>query len=418
MQMRVISALLCLSGLPAVLGHTWIEQLRNIDAQGNYVGEYGYPRGMFSKTDPGYNGFSMNWQVPSVKEKSFPFISAESPLCHDSQRKQEQSSEKYPRLKATPGGFIAMRYMENGHITKTDVRLAKPEKGGTIFVYGTTQPKDDEKLADVLQWTKDGQGGDKRGIIVGMNNFDDGRCYEINERSESVERKAQFPNYAAGQEADGPGNMPLFCETDVALPKDVETGKPYTLYWVWQWNSMPGIDPGLPNGQDEYYTTCIDVDVVDVISQAAEAKFALGQQDAMSAAVSDWRSRTAIITDAMGFEMGPVFNSTPTATGSAPPATQPAMAPPQTTLVTIPGAPFQNTTSTTGREIPTLTQRPGGDQSGAPTDGVVRVTVTQRITVTAPVVTPTAASPQQKRAGHVALHGAKFRGKFFTDRDV
>ncbi|KAF2274337.1 uncharacterized protein EI97DRAFT_345050, partial [Westerdykella ornata] len=378
------TALLLAGALPGVLGHTWIEQLRNIDAQGNYVGEFGYPRGMYSKTDPGYDGDKMNHQVPSVKEKSFPFISADSPLCHPAQRKPEQSSDKYPRLKTAPGQFIAMRYMENGHITKPETRLGKPDQSGPVYIYGTTQPKEDEKLANVLQWTADGQGGDKRGVLLTVNNYDDGRCYEINDKPISKERQAKFPNYAAGQVSDGPGNYPLFCESNVAIPKDAAVGKPYTLYWVWQWNTVPGVDPGLPKGQDEYYTTCMDVDVVDVIQQGAKAQLGLVQQDAMSVAPDGFRSRTAVITDAMSFEMGPVFNTTRTATGSVPSVTMT-----QTTLVTSSGAPFQN--STASLQIPTLTKRPGDVPTATPTDGddVVRITVTQRVTVTAPAVTAT-----------------------------
>lgn len=398
MRATATALLLALGAAPA-LGHTWIEQLRNVNAQGDYVGEYGYPRGMFGKTDPGYDGFKMNWQVPQTSEKSFPFISSNSSACHTSQRKQQQSQEKYPRLQATPGGFLALRYMENGHITKSDIRVGKPEKGGTVFVYGTTQPKEDEKLADILQWTQDGQGGDKRGKIIGMNNYDDGRCYEVSDAAVSQERQKEFPNYAMGQAQGGPGGMPLFCETNVALPKDAESGKPYTLYWVWQWNTIPKKDPGLPDGQDEYYTTCIDVDVVDAIKQDAKAEFALGQQDAMSVAVKDFAHRTAIITDAVSFEMGPVFSSKPTGTGGAPPA--------QSTLVTQP--------------IPTLTKRPGDRPTGAPDapskapdgDNIVRITVTERVTVTAPVAGPTGAA---RRAEHLARHNVRnLRGRWFSE---
>ncbi|KAF2662039.1 hypothetical protein K491DRAFT_764656 [Lophiostoma macrostomum CBS 122681] len=407
--------------LPGVLGHTWIEQLRSIDDQGQYVGEYGYPRGMFAKTDPGYDGTKMNWQLPGVKETSFPFISANSTLCHPSQQKQQQSQEKYPRLQAKPGSFIAMRYMENGHITKSAVRIGKPEKGGTVYVYGTTQPKEDEKLANILQWTQDGQGGDKRGKIVAMNNFDDGRCYEVSSQPDSVERQKATPNFAMGQaDSGGPGNYPLFCETNVAIPKEAATGSPYTLYWVWQWATEPKKDPGLPNGQDEYYTTCVDIDVVDQVTGKAEAQFALGQQDAMSKAVSDYQSRTAILTNAMSFEMGPVFSGSQTQSGSAPPSQQTSGAPQPSSNVAQPtsialssSAPYTNATSSSGGslrpDIPTLTRRPDDGnpaQTDAPQGGdQVTVTVTTMITKTAAAITQTIAA----RAEHVARHGSKFR---------
>jgi hypothetical protein len=136
---------------PFASGHTWIEQLRNVNDKGQYVGEYGYPRGMVSKTDAGFDGFAMNFEIPAYQGRLF--INESTALCHPKQTKQVQSSDKYPRLQAVPGGFIAMRYMENGHITKPENQKGKPAKAGTIFVYGTTEPKQDEKLVNVLHRT-------------------------------------------------------------------------------------------------------------------------------------------------------------------------------------------------------------------------------------------------------------------------
>lgn len=361
--------LAALAAAPVALGHTWIEQLRNVNEQGDYVGQYGYPRGMVSKTDPGFNGFSMNIELPAYVGALF--INDTTPLCHPSQRKQQQSQAKYPRLQATPGGFVAMRYAENGHVTKPNNQKGKPEKGGTVFVYGTTEPKEDEKLVNVLQWTQDGKGGNGKGVLLAMNNFDDGRCYEVNETPESKDRRKSDPNFALGQAGDGPGNYPLMCETNAQLPKDVTKGKPYTLYWVWQWNTAPGIDPGLPKGKDEYYTTCIDVDVASAdvaMAQDASNKFDLGpQQDAMSVAVGDFASRTAIMTNALEGEVGPYFSAKPTPSPDAP-GSVPSQKP--------------NSSGSPGQPgIPTLTRRPGGKPTAAPSGGQV-VTVTDTVFVT------------------------------------
>lgn len=380
--------------LQDVSGHTWIEQLRSINDQGKFVGEYGYPRGMKAKTDPGYTGDSMNWQLP---QNSFgtPFINSTMPLCHPDQRQAKQSQDNYPRLKAVPGKFIAMRYMENGHVSLPNNQIGKPEKGGTIFVYGTTSPKEDEKLFDVLQWSADGQGGDKRGVLLSTSNFDDGRCYEKNDSPVSQARQKEFPNFAIGQVSDGPGNYPLFCETDTALPNNTQVGKAYTLYWVWQWNTAPGKDPQLPNGKDEYYTTCIDVDVVDTFAQGVESKFALSQQDAMSIAVSDFSARTALYTDPIKGEIGPVFGGNKTAGGPSATGSVPAQ--------TTGGA------SPTG--IPKLTRRPGHQKpsgnpgAGAGNGNAVTVTDTVYITVTASA-TGTRATP---RGEYVARHRLNFK---------
>lgn len=409
--------LAALAVAPAAMGHTWIEQLRNVNDKGEYVGEYGYPRGMISKTDPGFNGFSMNFEIPAYQGRVF--IDNSTVLCHENQRQQVQAADKYPRLQAVPGGFIAMRYMENGHITKPSNQLGKPEKGGTVFVYGTTEPRADEKIANVLRWTQDGQGGDQRGILLAMNDFDDGRCYEKNETPVSLERQLSDPNFAMGQVSDGPGNYPLFCETNVQVPDDAQVGKPYTFYWVWQWNTAPGEDPGLPTGKDEYYTTCMDVDVTSAdIAMAAEAKpqFDLGsQQDAMSVAVSDFASRTALMTDALQGEVGPIFTGKPSGTGGVHTPANPTASVSMRPTHIAPSPTIPAVTS-----IPAVTQRPGAAPSSVSlpaNDGAVTVTDFITVTVTAPRAgkTHTSSVVAPRRGGsHAVLHknGARFRGVF------
>ncbi|KAF2644435.1 hypothetical protein P280DRAFT_390462 [Massarina eburnea CBS 473.64] len=419
---------------PFATGHSWVEQLRNLNDKGEYIGEYGYARGMVSKTDPGFSGFSMNYLLPAIGEKSLPFIGDETLLCAPTQREAKQSSDKYPRLQAAPGKFIAMRYTENGHTTLVDspTNLPKPKSGGTIFVYGTTDPKPDEKLVNVMKWTEDGQGGDKRGFIVGMNDFDDGRCYEMPQIENAnnpnfLDRHKKYPDYAMGQvpaTADTPGQVGLFCETDVKIPKDAQTGKPLTLYWVWQWNTMPGKDAQTPNGKSEYYTTCIDVDIVDAVKQDTNAKYALGQQDAWSKAPDGFASRTALYTDAIKAEPGPYFSksgsgsssggSAPAASTTAPAASssKPAALPTTLAIVTSPAGSKPSNPASNADGIPMISSRPGRPQhtnatlpnSGDSSNNVVTVTDTVLVTVTAPAVTAT------PRARRDLRPGAKFRG--------
>ncbi|CBX91459.1 hypothetical protein IAQ61_010805 [Plenodomus lingam] len=439
----VKATLAALAVAPLVLGHTWIEQMRNVNDKGEYVGQYGYSRGMVSKTDPEFTGTSMNWELPAGQGKLF--IDETTPLCHTAQRKQVQSSEKYPRLQATPGGYIAMRYQENGHVTKPGNQKGKPEKGGTVFVYGTAEPDENETLLNVLQWTQDGQGGNKKGALITMNDFDDGRCYETDPTNAIwQERSKAIPNFAMGQVVEGaPGNYPLACETNVQLPQTAALDKPYTFYWVWQWNTAPGIDPGLPKGKDEYYTTCIDVDVTSPdVALAAEAsqKYAVGQQDAMSKAVSDYNKRTALMTDVVKGEVGPIFSGSPSGSPSGTPAptgapspvspsvpantpaptggasSPPPLAPSPPVVPSISsGAPFLNSTQPAPTKIPTLSQRPGPAPTSLPPSGsfvtitdIVMVTVTE---TSGPAVTPRAIdSSATYSARHP--HGAKFRGRF------
>jgi hypothetical protein len=421
------AVLAALATFPIAHSHSWGEQLRNIDAKGNYVGAYGYPRGMVDrgKTSPDGKDTdnAMTWRMPESNTEGKIFIDAEQLLCAPMQRQQKQSSDKFPRLKTVPGGFIAIRYQENGHVTLPQNNPEKPKKGGTVYVYGTKDPKTDEKLFDVLQWTQDGQGGDKRGVLLAMNDYDDGRCYLNNETPIAMARKAADPAYMTNTPEKGPANSVMYCETDVKLPETVELGKAYTLYWVWQWTSLPGKTPGLKKGKDEYYSTCMDVDVAspNVAMQALDyadmSEYAMGQQDAVSTAVSDWSARTALYNELpLNREMGPVTSllsgggsggDAPSATGTAPPSI-PTDAPS-----------FSNGTSTaiptsSALEIPTLSAPPGF----APTpslpgnDGVIIVTTTVRVTVTAPTATSSVAAAVTPRAVP-SIHyknGAKFRG--------
>ncbi|OCL02400.1 hypothetical protein AOQ84DRAFT_250703, partial [Glonium stellatum] len=282
--------------------HSWIEQLANIDSNGKYFGEYGYPRAFADKGIPGFNQQSDVYLLPPLIKQP-PVIDDTDFLCHPSQRNQTQSAN-FPRLQVASGGMFAMKYAENGHITQPNQLPGKPKAAGTTFVFGTTQPKDDEKIVDVMQWTKDGSGGDKRGVLLTAENFDDGRCYQISGFPISVQRQKEFADPIQGQTGSEHEQL---CETDVQLPSDAATGKPYTLYWVWQWPTEPNT-PGVPNGKDEYYITCMDVDVVNSVKSVTPS-ITLAQQDPQTAAVTDYKSRTAITTNPISGEIGTVFAS-------------------------------------------------------------------------------------------------------------
>ncbi|KAF2022444.1 hypothetical protein EK21DRAFT_95705, partial [Setomelanomma holmii] len=179
----------------------------------------------------------------------------------------------------------------------------------------------DEKLFDVLAWTRDGSGGNKRGILLTAQNFDDGRCYQLgNNAAAANTRQEQFPNPIIGQ----PGSAhELPCETDVLMPNDLNVNNPYTLYWIWQWASAPSESQGgAPHGKDEYYTSCVDVDIVsEVLSKQSDNR--LQQQDSQSRAVDDFKSREAVTVDPLAIYSNPAFgtsliaSSTPTVLSGA-----------------------------------------------------------------------------------------------------
>ncbi|EON68471.1 hypothetical protein W97_07681 [Coniosporium apollinis CBS 100218] len=276
------------------VGHTWLEQLVAIDDRGNYVGDYGYPRGYHARTEPKFDG-PLNQHLLPLASSGRIAIDETDLLCHPSQRERQQISNEYPRLQVAPGSYVAMKYTENGHVTLHTIGHPfppDPKAGGTVFVYGTLEPKGDEKIMDVLKWTADGSGGDKRGKLLAIQNYDDGRCYQLNGSPVAAERSKTQANPLPGQ----PGSTSeQWCETDVQMPDDLESGQTYTLYWVWDWRAIPGLDPGRPNGKEEYYITCSDVDVVNEPPRG-KANNALVQQDPQTAAVKNYKSRTAEVS--------------------------------------------------------------------------------------------------------------------------
>jgi len=283
--------------LPPVLAHSWIEEYQVIDANGSYIGDRGYSRGYVARTNVtgGYDGFSMDYLVPQTGVR----INTSDSLCHPAQRTSNYSNPLYPKLQVAPGNYVAMKYLENGHVTLPWNQAGKPKAAGTVFVYGTTQPASDEKMADVLAWTNDGKGGNGKGWLMTAQNFDDGRCHQINCGNISLERQSLFPTHVAGQPTS---SVEQWCETNLKIP-DTQASGSLTTYWVWQWSTAPNADCGAPEGKDEYYTTCADFDIISNGSGNADVKIAaepdthtLAQENPQSTAVSDFQSRTAYTT--------------------------------------------------------------------------------------------------------------------------
>ncbi|KIW79853.1 hypothetical protein Z517_06468 [Fonsecaea pedrosoi CBS 271.37] len=280
--------------LSQVLAHSWNEQLTVIE-NGFFTGNNGYPRGYVSRSDPGFNDNMMTYLLPPL-DSGRTRVDDSDLVCSPTQESANQT-DGYPRLSASPGAYVAMKYLENGHVTLPQIQPGKPQGGGTVFVFGTSQPTNNDLLMGVLQWTTDGTGGDGRGKLLTAQNFDDGRCYQINSGSISETRQEEHPN----RTPDQPGSVnEQWCETDVLIPPDLPINSPYTIYWVWQWPTAPGT-PGLPDGKDEYYTTCSDLDIVAGPIRGA-ASNPLPQQDPQTAAVSEFQSRTA-------FNINPLISS-------------------------------------------------------------------------------------------------------------
>lgn len=261
--------------------HSWVEQLTVIAHNGTFTGATGYPRGNVLRSSPDYNDGTMTYLIPPASRADVTQILPSDKLCKDTQQKPSQHKGS-PRLQAHAGDAVALRYQENGHVSLPDTQTGKPKNRGTVYVYGTTAPKVGEKLLDVhKKWNEQGTGGDGRGVLLTKQNFDDGRCYQINGGSISGTRQQQFPHQAS--EVMG---ADLWCQTDIRLPSTAPSGKPYTLYWVWDWPTAPDADPTYPRGKTEIYTTCMDVEVINAQPARIASQFSYASdQDLNYAAV-------------------------------------------------------------------------------------------------------------------------------------
>lgn len=275
-----------------------------INANGSYTGDRGYSRGFVGRTDPGFDGFSNMWLLPESGAvnpdlTSRVRVNGSDLLCHPSQRTSNYTNPAYPKLQATAGSYIAMKYLENGHVTLPWTLTGKPANGGTVLIFGTNQPNDQEKITDVMQWTADGSGGDKRGFLMGQMDYDDGQCHQLNTCWVSAERQILFPNDIPGQ---GDTQAERFCESDIKIPENVATGT-LSVYWVWDWGTTAGESCDFANGKDEYYTNCADIEIVAAVGDSAGSNAKLGGTsptstviplDPNTQAVKNFASRTAV----------------------------------------------------------------------------------------------------------------------------
>ncbi|KAI9789454.1 MAG: hypothetical protein M1833_002412, partial [Piccolia ochrophora] len=257
--------------------HSWVEQLTVIAPNGTFVGAPGYPRGNILRSDPGFNDPAMvNLLPPNGRANG---IGPTDKLCKSTQAAPNQGNGS-PALQAAPGSFVALRYQENGHVTIPESSPGKEENRGWVYIYGTSEPKSDELFNDVhKKWTEDGSGGDKRGRLLAKQPYDDGQCYQVNGKPISTDRVAKYSHAA-----DKDMGMDLWCQNNIALPKDVTTGKPYTLYWVWDWPTLGTGDSGV-GGKDEIYTTCMDVDITESKQVNSASAEGYAQQDLSRSAV-------------------------------------------------------------------------------------------------------------------------------------
>ncbi|KZF24422.1 hypothetical protein L228DRAFT_245352 [Xylona heveae TC161] len=260
--------------------HSWVDQLRVISSNGSFTGDPGYMRGYGPRNGDGpfVNLLPPDGRSPVNGEWLLP----DDLMCKSTQQPYDQT-DGYPRLNATAEDWIALRYQENGHVTLPWNQPGKPVNRGTVYVYGTTDPQPDDKFLSIHgQWTADGNGGDKRGRLLAMQNFDDGQCYQVNSGGISQQRQKQFPHTTAAAGAD------VWCQNNLQIPADVPEGEhAYTLYWVWDW-------PWLNLNKSEIYTSCMDLDILSANVQKSVNELEIQVQDVDNGAISYLATSTSI----------------------------------------------------------------------------------------------------------------------------
>jgi hypothetical protein len=281
-----------LATAPFASAHTWIEQMMVIAPNGTLVGDPGFARGNVLRDSAGFSDPTMVNLIPP-DGRPINEIDPTDLMCKSTQTTQTQTDGS-PRLQAAAGSGIALRYQENGHVTLPQNQPGKPTNRGTVYVYGTTQPSsDDAFLAIHRVWNADGTGGDGRGVLLSTQNFDDGQCYQVNGGTISEQRQQTYAH-----PADTLMGSDLWCQQDIQIPSTAPSGQPYTLYWVWDWPTLPGTS-GFPDGKQEIYTTCMDVDIVDGAEtlSADQVSYVAGQpldNAAVSAELADIANPTAV----------------------------------------------------------------------------------------------------------------------------
>lgn len=348
--------------------HSWVEEVYRIAPNGTMVGAVGYPRGWVARTstDPLWKDAIPQWLLPLTGQ---PAYSGDEVL----NKYDFTADPQFPMLQAAGGDHIALIHLENGHTTLPQNQPLKPRNRGTIYFYGTAEPKPKERLFDVhLVWNRDGTGGDKRGRLLGTRNYDDGQCYQPNPGELSQQRASELASDGAVHDRE------LRCQSDIQLPDDLKPGSTYTIYWYWDWPDLNadkidldatknGVYPWAgtfmrgekdPHGftmaaiaKNESYASTVDIKIVDRPQLGNMAKAVAGEaawkddQDIYRMAIKEQMSNNFQVDvdankpagDDSGSEPAPSASSS--AGAPAPTSSTPAGPPPGVTVtktVTVP----------------------------------------------------------------------------------
>ncbi|KAI4173754.1 MAG: hypothetical protein LQ343_002757 [Gyalolechia ehrenbergii] len=382
--------------LTSASAHSWIEEMSVIAKNGTFVGEPGYPRA-FAKRAAGVDpDKAMVHLLPPNGRPTGNKILDSDPMCMPSQQQPKQSDGS-PMLKAAAGDMVALRYQENGHVTLPENQPGKPPNRGTVYIYGTTDPKPDDKFLSIHKvWNPQGTGGDKRGKLLATEPFDDGQCYQINGGQISTQRQAGFKH-----QADPIMGQDLWCQNNFKIPQDAPSGKPYTIYWVWEWDTAPGT-AGQPQGLLEKYTTCMDISLQgrgntqSNVAESGAVQVAKGQ-DLNFAAIPKYVEQLNAGSDIFVPGSAPEGKGAASASSAATPqSSQPAAAAapaPAMSQSSAPAAAGQMTVTVTAPAAAekTVTVTADGQSAGSPS--TTKITTHPTVYVTQPSTMQTQVAP-------------------------
>lgn len=353
--------------------HTWVEQMSVIGENASFIGAPGYSRGYVSRGSPDFGDAKMSYLIPPNDGSGRIKINETDYLCRPEQRQTNSNTPDWPQLRALPGSMVAARYLENGHVTLPANQIGKPGSGGLVYIYATTNPNPEMKMPDIFKWKPTGDLA--TGRLLAVNNYDDGRFYQVNAASPmSMARQQEFPNPPAGQPPTATHES--WCETDFQIPKEATAGS-LAVYWVWQWPSLPNMNPNGPLGKDEMYTTCSDVQIVtdeSIVKQAVSGKVLPGQ-DPRTVAVKNYQERIANVTlPSNSAFYGPNSNFTANASSGSPaPASPATSASPMPSASGVPGSPIMSFVTVTNTMVVTVTNTmgaAGATGAAAPTGAI------------------------------------------------
>lgn len=218
----VFGSVICIQ---STIAHSWIDIIYPASDPSNI----GYPRN--------YAGHDADVDITTYKTLvDDPSI----PACGPSQRAFGYSSE-YAELQIPQGTTeLVATYLENGHVTKDRLPpddLPHPGNYSWYLLPAYTSAQDVITFADLNAST----------LLSGPSDFDDGVC--------AVD--------AAGIQGR-PGPIP--CLSKFTIPSDLQPGV-YQLVWWWDFTKLTAIDPGYI----EWYTTCMDIQVLGATSDAGSS---------------------------------------------------------------------------------------------------------------------------------------------------